>query len=90
MPKAYFEPENLRALEDVLTEARRRLNSLNVNDPAQLDFIAARILHLAADGMPPYMILREIAPDMGEAPATNDAARPDCGSGSVDDAEAAV
>lgn len=60
MPKAYFEPENLNALAEILNEAERRLSALDVNDPATLDLIASRILKLAAEGMPPYMILREI------------------------------
>lgn len=60
MPKAYFEPENLNALVEVFTEAKRRLNSNDFNDPAKLDLIAHRILSLASDGMPPWMILREI------------------------------
>lgn len=64
MPKAYFEPENLNALIEVFTEAKRRLNSQDINDPTKLDFIARRILNMAADGLPPWLILREIAPQI--------------------------
>ena len=64
MPKAYFEPENLNALIEVFTEAKRRLNSQDINDPARLDFIASRILALAANGVHPSMILQEIAPQV--------------------------
>jgi hypothetical protein len=53
MPKAYFEPENLSALIEVFTEAKRRLNSQDINDPSRLDYIASRIFGLAAQGMPP-------------------------------------
>ncbi len=53
MPKAYFEPDNLNALVEVFTEARRRLNSQDLNDPSRLDLVAHRILSLAASGMPP-------------------------------------
>lgn len=69
MPKAYFEPENMRALAEVFAEAKTRLNRCDVNDPAALDLIAARILHLAADGMPPWTILREIVPDIEPFPS---------------------
>ncbi|MFZ5675657.1 MAG: hypothetical protein ACOZAM_22080 [Pseudomonadota bacterium] len=69
IPKAYFEPENICALAEVLAEAKHRLNLRDVNDPATLDYIAARILGLAADGVPPWTILREIAPIVGEVPA---------------------
>lgn len=64
MPRAYFEPESLDALAEVFAEAKRRLNCQDINDPTQLDFIAQRILNLAADGLPPWMILREIAPQV--------------------------
>jgi hypothetical protein len=64
MPKAYFEPENLNALVEVFTEAKRRLNSQDLNDPTKLDWIAHRILSLAAEGVPPQAILQEIAPDV--------------------------
>jgi len=64
MPKAYFEPENLNALIEVFTEAKRRLNIQDVNDPTKLDWVAHRILSFAADGMPPQTILQEIAPDV--------------------------
>lgn len=58
MPRAYFEPESLDALAEVFAEAKRRLN--NINDPTTLDLLASRILGLAADGLSPWMILREI------------------------------
>lgn len=61
MPKAYFEPENLRALEEVFAEVKRRLNPQELNDQSRLDFIASRILWLASEGFTPWMILREIA-----------------------------
>ncbi len=64
MPKAYFEPENLVALAEVFAEARRRLSISDFNDPAKLDLVAHRILSLASDGMPPWLILREIAPQV--------------------------
>ncbi len=69
MPKAYFEPSNLRALAEVFAEAKRRLNRADVNDPTKLDYVAARIFSLAADGMPPWAILGEVAPAIGEVPA---------------------
>ena len=67
MPKAYFEPENLNALVEVFTEAKRRLNSQDINDSSRLDLIASRIFGLAAQGMPPWMILQEIAPQVEAA-----------------------
>ena len=60
MPRAYFEPESLDALAEVFAEAKRRLNSKDINDPTALDTVASRILALAAEGLPPSMILREI------------------------------
>jgi hypothetical protein len=64
MPKAYFEPENLNALTEVFAEVRRRLSAQDINDPTKLDLIATRILGLAADGLTPSEILREIAPQV--------------------------
>jgi hypothetical protein len=52
----------LNALAEVFAEARRRLSISDINDPAKLDLVAHRILSLASDGMPPWLILREIAP----------------------------
>jgi hypothetical protein len=40
MPKAYFEPENLNALIEVFTEAKRRLSRQDITDPPRLDFVA--------------------------------------------------
>lgn len=60
MPKTYFEPENLNALVEVFTEVKRRLNSQDINDPTKLDLIAHHILRLAADGIPPWTILKQI------------------------------
>jgi hypothetical protein len=60
MPRAYFEPESLDALAEVFAEAKRRLNTQDINDPTALDLIASRILSLAADGLSPSMILKEI------------------------------
>jgi hypothetical protein len=68
MPKAYFEPENLRALADVLQQAKRQLSAQDINDPEKLDFIAQRILRLASDGKPPWKILREICPEIDPLP----------------------
>lgn len=65
MPKAYFEPENLAALAKVFAEIKTRLNSQDVNDPTKLDLIAHRILNLAAEGLPPWLILQEIASQVG-------------------------
>lgn len=59
MTRSYFEPENLQALEEVLTEVKRRLTPQDLNDPTKLDAIALRILALAAEGTSPWMILRE-------------------------------
>jgi hypothetical protein len=71
MPKAYFEPENLNALAAVFAEARRRLSAQDINDPTKLDLIANRILGLAADGLSPWLILQEIAPQIeAKAPFT--------------------
>ncbi len=60
MPRAYFEPESLDALAEVFAAAKRRLNAKDINDPTTLDLIASRILRLAADGLSPGMILKEI------------------------------
>ena len=60
MPKAYFEPESLDALAEIFAEAKRRLNTKDINDPTVLDLIASRILRLAADGLSPSMILTKI------------------------------
>ena len=60
MPKAYFDPETLSALGEVFSEAKRMLAERYATDDASLDLIAERILHLAADGMAPGMILHEI------------------------------
>ena len=79
MPKAYFEPETLNALIEVFTEAKRRLNSQDINDPSRLDLVAARIFGLAAQGKPPWMILEEIAPQV-EAKTTYNAQGEICGS----------
>ncbi|MFZ5674430.1 MAG: hypothetical protein ACOZAM_15850 [Pseudomonadota bacterium] len=68
MPKAYFDPDNIRALAEVLSEAKHRLNLRDVNDPAMLDYVAARIFSLAAEGVPPGSILQKIAPAIGEVP----------------------
>jgi hypothetical protein len=60
MPRAYFEPESLDALAEVFAEAKRRLNAKDINDPMTLDLVASRILALAAEGLSPWMILKEI------------------------------
>jgi hypothetical protein len=61
MVKGYFEPENLNALAGVLALAKCQLKSEDLTDPTKLDAVALRILNLAAQGMPPRVILREIA-----------------------------
>jgi hypothetical protein len=60
LPKTYFEPENLCALAEVFREARRMLGSQDINGPTELDYVAHRILFLAAEGMSPGEILSEI------------------------------
>ena len=61
VPRAYFEPESLNALAEVFSEAKRRLSAKDINDPETLDIVASRILRLAADGLSPWIILREMA-----------------------------
>lgn len=60
MRRDYFEPENITALAEVLAEAKRRLDVENQTDSTSLEVVALRILRLAADGMPPWLILKEI------------------------------
>jgi hypothetical protein len=62
MPKAYFEPENLDALVEVFHEAKRLLERRGASHPAVLDAVARRILNLAYQGLPPWMILGEVMP----------------------------
>jgi hypothetical protein len=66
MAKTFFEPENLNALAEIFAEAKRQLAERHVTDGAAIDLLAQRILHLAADGLPPSIILLEVAPQ-GEA-----------------------
>ena len=63
-PKAYFEPENLDALVEVFTEAKRLLKRQKINDPDQLDEIARHIFDLAAKGDPPWSILNKVIPPL--------------------------
>jgi hypothetical protein len=62
MPQTYFEPENLKALVEVFHEAKRILQRRGSADPVMLDWTARRILNLAAQGLPPSVILAEILP----------------------------
>lgn len=62
MPKAYFEPKNLDALFEVFREAQRILQWRGVTDPQQMDLVARRIMDLAYEKMPPWLILGEIMP----------------------------
>jgi hypothetical protein len=70
MSKGYFEPEHVDALVDVFTEAKRLLAQRGVSDPLELEAAAHRILDLAKDGMPPWLILGQIVPAIGASPDT--------------------
>lgn len=62
MPKAYFEPENLDALAEIYQEGKRILLRRECADPVTLDWMARRILNLADQGLPPWLILAQILP----------------------------
>jgi len=81
MPRAYFEPESLDALAEVFAEAKRRLNVQDIKiNPTTLDLLASRILRLAADGLSPWMILREIVEQDGTQGGANGATHETTGS----------
>ena len=60
MPRGFFEPENLKAMAEVLDEAKRHLPPQDLSDPTKIDGLALRILALATDGWPPWVILRKL------------------------------
>lgn len=64
MRKAYLEPEQVSALVEVFQEAKRLLGRRGVTQPFQLEAVAHRILQLAGEGMPPWLILAEIVPPL--------------------------
>lgn len=64
MLREYFEPENLRALAEVFEEAQSILERRDIEHPVVVDAIARRILELASQGLPPWLILAEIVPPM--------------------------
>lgn len=64
MRRAYLEPDQVSALVDVFHEAKRLLERHGVVERYQLDAIAHRILLLASEGMPPWLILGEIMPPL--------------------------
>ncbi|MGE3873581.1 MAG: hypothetical protein AB7F74_11560 [Parvibaculaceae bacterium] len=60
MPKAYFEPENMRALTLVFSEVLEILQSRGTTDSRELDRVAERILYLASKGVSPAYILADV------------------------------
>ena len=64
LAKEYFEPENLDALVEVFHEAKRLLERRGVTHPTILDAMARKILSLAYEGWPPWLILNEVIPPM--------------------------
>jgi hypothetical protein len=64
MPKTFFEPDNLDALAEIFHEAERDLQRRGLADPVNLDWTARRILNLAGQGLPPWIILAEISAPM--------------------------
>ncbi len=58
----YFEPERLDALVEVFDEAKRILVRRGVTHQAVFDAVARRILALAYEGIPPWVILSEVLP----------------------------
>jgi len=62
MPKAYFEPQNLRALVEVFEDAHALLKARGQDAEEIRDAVAKRIFELAGRGTPPYQILRELIP----------------------------
>lgn len=67
MPKAYFEPKTLIALGGVLHAAKAVMKSRGEDTPANMDWIARRILELASQGMPPTEILIEVVKPLSPA-----------------------
>jgi hypothetical protein len=64
MRRAYLEPDQVSALVDIFQEAKRLLERHGTVQPYQLDAVAHRILQLASEGMPPWLILAEIMPPL--------------------------
>ena len=62
MPKAYFEPQNLRALVQVFEDAHRLLKARGQDTDEICGRVARRIFELAAQGNSPWQILRELIP----------------------------
>jgi hypothetical protein len=62
MTKAYFEPQNLRALGEIFQDAHVLLKARGQNSEEIRDRVAKRIIELAAEGSPPWKILRELIP----------------------------
>lgn len=60
MPKAYFEPQVLVSLGEVLRAAQVVLKARGEDSPANLDWVARNILELASNGLTPPQILAEI------------------------------
>lgn len=64
MPKAYFEPKTLAALGEVLKQAKAILERTGDDTAINMDWVARRILELAAQGQPPEDILAQILPPL--------------------------
>ena len=64
MPKAYIEPEHMNALAEVFHEAKRLLEHRGITGSAELDSVARRIIDLARQGAPAWIILSEICPPL--------------------------
>ncbi len=60
MPKAYFEPQMVAVLGDVLNEAKAVLECRGEVNPTNLDWIARRILELASQGLSPWLVLAQL------------------------------
>ncbi|MGE0007762.1 MAG: hypothetical protein AB7S92_19550 [Parvibaculaceae bacterium] len=60
MPRSYFDPENLRGLAQVFSEARTILEARGQATPYELDQMAKKILLLAAEGIAPPHILADV------------------------------
>lgn len=69
MPKAYFEPATIAALGEVLKQAKAILERRGEDTPANLDWVAQRILHLASEGLAPSLILAEVVRPMSPSEA---------------------
>jgi hypothetical protein len=60
MPRVYFEPQNMDALAEVFSEAKKILDRQGLLTPESMDDVAKRIFQLASKGTPPCTILGEV------------------------------